>query len=80
MLLKKLYGMSPEEYSTLMAAQGGKCAICRSSCPRGRLSVDHNHETGEIRGLLCRDCNRALGIFRDDPDRLRKAAEYLEKG
>lgn len=63
--------------------QGGVCAICLGPPAEGdrgdRLHVDHDHVTGEVRGLLCSHCNTALGKFRDDPARLRRAAEYLER-
>ena len=65
----------------LHARQGGKCAICGTQYVLGlkRLALDHCHETGRIRGLLCGSCNRGLGLFRDNPERLRKAIEYLGK-
>lgn len=74
------YGLTVEEYEALAAEQGGVCAICGSSVLPGRekrLSVDHNHKTGKFRGLLCGGCNRGLENFRDNPELLRKAAEYL---
>lgn len=63
-----------------MDRQGGVCAVC--GCPEknsryGRLAVDHNHENGEVRGLLCDSCNNGLGRFGDNPDRLISAAAYL---
>lgn len=69
----------------MLAAQDGVCAICRngeaSKSNRGhrrrRLTVDHDHETGQVRGLLCSGCNLALGGFRDSPDLLLAAASYL---
>jgi hypothetical protein len=61
--LQKAYGISGEDYSNLLTSQGGGCAVC-GSLPKGnRLSVDHDHRTGEVRGLLCAPCNRALGYF-----------------
>lgn len=80
------YGLAPGEYDRMHEAQDGLCAICRqpeqtthgqTGAPR-RLAVDHCHETGEVRGLLCNYCNLGLGKFRDDPDLLRRAADYLE--
>lgn len=57
--------------------QNGQCKSCsRSGC---RLVVDHCHTTGKIRGLLCDDCNQGIGHFRDSPDLLRRAADYLEE-
>jgi Recombination endonuclease VII len=57
-------------------AQDYKCAICGEE---KRLVVDHDHATGDIRALLCDDCNKGLGSFKDNPDNLLKAAYYLEK-
>ena len=84
--LKKLYGMSLAEYETLHRAQDGKCAVCGEEeglVIRGKkvsLAVDHCHETSRIRGLLCSQCNRGIGLFRDSPDLLEKAAGYLRTG
>lgn len=58
--------------------QGGRCAICRREPEQGRrLAVDHDHATGEVRGLLCKACNTALGMFRDDVASLARAIGYL---
>jgi len=58
----------------------GKCEICRNVCETGKnLAMDHNHQTGEIRGMLCNLCNRGLGLFKDNPELLTKAIEYLNK-
>lgn len=80
--LRNNYGITSEEYDAMFASQGGGCAICGAP-PDGtkyhkRLSVDHDHETGAIRGLLCTPCNQALGSMRDNPAVLRAAAAYLE--
>lgn len=78
--LKKLYGVSWETYSVILESQDGGCAICGGINESGRkLAVDHNHETGEIRGLLCDKCNRGLGFFNDDIMILDLAVEYLGK-
>lgn len=67
-------------YAELYKIQNGLCAICSQPEPYGRqLALDHCHDTGAIRGLLCTGCNMALGIFRDDVDVLQKAIEYLGK-
>jgi hypothetical protein len=76
-----LYGITPEQYSGMLAAQGGRCAVCRSDQWPGKGSsphVDHDHATGKVRALLCTNCNNGLGSFGDDPARLRAAAAYLE--
>lgn len=73
------YGLEAGEYDRLFKAQDGKCAICGGR-RRQRLSVDHCHKTGIVRGLLCRMCNgRLLTSARDSPDTLRNAADYLER-
>ena len=71
-----------EEYDKMFTAQDGKCAICQrepegNGVSRHNLVVDHDHETGKVRSLLCDFCNRGLGIFRDSPDSLIAAAAYL---
>jgi hypothetical protein len=79
-ILRKKFNLTKEDYDQVLANQNGTCAICSLSCETGRdLAVDHDHETGKIRGLLCRNCNVSLGLMKDDPARLRKAAEYLEQ-
>jgi hypothetical protein len=60
--LKKKYGLSEADFDALVLAQDGKCKICLKT-PRGRLHVDHSHDTGKIRGLLCTGCNTRLGWF-----------------
>lgn len=77
--LLRLFGLTVEEFDALLDAQGGACAICESPCRTGkRLAVDHDHGTGDVRGLLCAACNRGLGYFRDDPNLLVRAAAYLK--
>ena len=76
--LRNKFGLTPEEYGRLFEAQGGVCALCDGPPTPGiSLHVDHDHGTGEIRGLLCVRCNNALGLFREDPDVLRRAARYV---
>jgi hypothetical protein len=75
--IAKRFGISAETYRAILLAQGGRCAICRGQSVRGPLAVDHDHATGQIRGLLCTLCNRGLGAFRDDPAFLQAAASYL---
>lgn len=74
------YGITTAERDAMAKAQGHACAICRRPDGTGKseaLHVDHCHRTGKIRGLLCGECNRAIGLLGDDPDRIRAAAEYL---
>lgn len=78
--LRRTFGIGADEFDALLAEQGGGCAICQSrigdSAGR-RLAVDHCHDSGAVRGLLCSACNLGLGKFGDDPDRLERAAVYL---
>lgn len=74
--LKLRYKLRPGEYEALLAAQGGTCAICLQPPPY-KLFVDHCHETGRVRGLLCAPCNSGLGMLRDRPERAARAAIYL---
>lgn len=85
--LMTVYGITPEQYGAMLAEQGGVCAICQQDEPnehgrtgtRFRLSVDHCHTSGRVRGLLCQKCNRAIGLLGDNIDLLRKAIDYLER-
>lgn len=82
--LRRNFGLTAEAYDVMNTAQGGVCAICgnpdytKAGRPR-RLAVDHNHQTGALRKLLCKDCNLGLGYFHDDLLLLRVAVSYLEK-
>ncbi len=86
-LYRKQYGIGLAEYNALSEAQDGLCAICRRAEERivrkgvnhdkRRLAVDHDHATGEVRGLLCSDCNRAVGMLRDDPALFDQGGAYL---
>lgn len=76
--IAKTYGITADEYATILAAQQGACAICKQTRSY-RLNVDHCHATGRVRGLLCRLCNgRLLTAARDKPEVLRAGADYLE--
>ena len=76
--LRKNYGLSYNEWVGLWYSQDGRCAICDKFFPNTfEMCVDHNHDTGEIRGLLCRKCNSALGFFLDNPESLVNATEYI---
>lgn len=77
--LANRYGMTAEEYRRRVDKQQGRCAVCGDPPGEGkRLHVDHDHESGAIRDLLCGPCNHALGHAKDDPARLRALAAYLE--
>lgn len=79
--LLKEYGVSAEQYNTILETQGGVCAIC-GAAPHGkrkRLAVDHDHNTGRVRGLICGRCNVAIGMSGDSPETLRAAAAYIER-
>lgn len=81
--LRIKYGLTKDEVATMTERQGNSCAICRNPFTgrRGFLQarhIDHDHMTGQVRGLLCGGCNNGLGNFRDNPTSLRAAAQYLE--
>lgn len=77
--LKTKYGLTVEQFEAMVTTQGNVCALCHQpQNPKFRyLDVDHCHATGEVRGLLCRHCNTAIGHFRDDPELLMRAAAYI---
>lgn len=80
----KKYGLTEEEYDSMLEAQGGVCAICKgkellnhpTGTPRS-LVVDHHHASNKVRGILCTSCNLAIGNMKDDPELLEAAADYL---
>jgi hypothetical protein len=74
--LRGRYGITAEDADAMLGAQGGLCAICRAA---PAAHVDHDHETGAVRALLCFNCNGGLGQFKDDPRVLRAAADYVEE-
>ena len=75
-----LYDLTATEYKRMLFMQNSECAVCRRGLPEldQGLVVDHDHDTGAVRGLICQDCNRALGFVRDDVYVLKRAIEYLE--
>jgi Zn finger protein HypA/HybF involved in hydrogenase expression len=80
--LQRSYGLSIGQYEDMSERQEHKCAVCgfaRAACPNGLLFVDHDHETGMVRGLLCPPCNTALGLIRDDTRTLQRLIDYLER-
>lgn len=79
-VLKWKFGLTLEQYESILRKQKGVCAICKLQNSNGRqLAVDHNHETGAIRGLLCGKCNQSLGLFQNSIDNLKVAAKYLRR-
>jgi hypothetical protein len=75
-----MYGAEAGRFKALWEAQGGACAICGEERPMTgarRPDVDHDHTTGQIRGLLCNPCNVGIAHFKDDPERLERAGRYL---
>ena len=85
--LKYKYGVSHAEFMDCWEKQNGLCSICSVELPdlmlyegrRRGYAIDHNHETGKFRGILCLTCNTMLGMAKDSADLLKKAAQYLEK-
>lgn len=77
--LQRLYGLSKDDYASMLLRQGGVCAICGRSpeVQRRRLGVDHDHRTGQIRGLLCSACNAGIAGLREDPELFAAALRYL---
>ena len=78
--LKETYGLTLKEYDNLLEKQGGVCKICGKLNVSGqRLSVDHSHKTGKVRGLLCINCNLALGYLQDNSELAMKVVLYLQE-
>ena len=86
--LKSKFGLDAEWYYETLEKQGGCCDICGDKqnttriterTPDPRFAVDHNHDTGKVRGLLCCRCNRTLGLFEDNTDSIERAIDYLER-
>lgn len=76
------FGLTPDEFRQMEETQNGVCAICEqpeTDKRNHRLAVDHDHDTGRIRGLLCKSCNIGLGMFRDSTNNLRRAINYLRR-
>lgn len=76
-LLKTKYSITQQEYDEILFKQDHCCAICKKVSINKKLSIDHNHETGKIRGLLCTSCNMGLGYFKDNIQLLMRAINYL---
>ena len=71
------YGLTEEEYNNMVLSQNNLCAICNNPSNNKALAIDHNHKTGEVRGLLCQNCNLAIGLFKENIIIFNKAIEYL---
>jgi hypothetical protein len=79
--LVRKFGITLDEFEAMLAAQGGGCAVCGRSAPEGTsLHVDHDHDSGVVRGLLCFTCNGALGMFTENEHLLTRAADYVNCG
>jgi nitrate/TMAO reductase-like tetraheme cytochrome c subunit len=73
----KKYNVTRTELNKMKSDQNGQCKICQSSLGSRGIHLDHNHETGHIRGLLCPNCNKGIGLLKDDPTACTRAAVYL---
>src|SRR4051812_17333354 len=80
--LKRKYGLTESDYQLLLESQDFKCKICQrphvEAAARSKLVVDHNHKTGNIRGLLCHNCNVTIGLMNEDTDNISKLIDYLK--
>lgn len=74
-----MYGIDVADYERMLEEQGGACYICKQPPAKRALDIDHDHETGKVRGLLCSNHNRALGLLGDDIMLLLRSVEYLVK-
>ena len=77
--LEQLYGITLDEYNVMLEEQGGVCYICKHEPGERRLAVDHNHETGNNRKLLCSKCNTALGLVNEDVNIMKQMINYIEE-
>jgi hypothetical protein len=77
--LVRKYGITLEEYNLLVAKQNGLCGMCQKPKDRRRFCVDHDHQTGKIRGLLCDRCNTGIGLIGDSHNSIKRALLYLER-
>ena len=77
--LKHRYGITLEDYNSMLQEQNGSCAMCPTTALEEVLCVDHNHDTGAVRALLCKTCNTMLGMAKDSVDRLQAGIDYLKE-
>lgn len=76
---RRKYGINLEQYDAMLKAQQGVCAICDTSCDTGmNLAVDHCHVTNKVRGLLCKNCNTAIGLLKENVENMNKAINYIK--
>lgn len=75
--LKHRYGITPNQYNSILEEQDNKCAICKEYLSYKTINIDHCHKTGKVRGILCYSCNVGIGHLKDDPVRLLAAADYI---
>jgi len=75
----KKFGITEDDYNKMFESQLGLCAICHKPEAEIKLAVDHDHDTGRIRGLLCKKCNMGIGLLGDNPDTLATALLYLRR-
>lgn len=76
---RRKYSISLEQYDDMLKAQQGVCAICAASCDTGmNLAVDHCHTTNKVRALLCKNCNTALGLLKENVETMTKAINYIK--
>ena len=77
--IKKRFNITSDDFNKLLNEQNHQCAICKNNNPDQHFDIDHCHTNNKIRGLLCRSCNMGLGYFKDNPELLNKAADYLRR-
>lgn len=75
---RRRYGLSLAQYEAMVVARHGLCDICKQVPAKGRLVIDHEHATGMVRGLLCSNCNSAIGMFKDDVSLMKAGIQYVE--
>jgi hypothetical protein len=80
--MMRRYGLTPDDYDRMLQEQAGTCALCSRTPEQERykrLNIDHCHDTGRVRGLLCTPCNHAIGVLGDTAEHIRRAVAYLER-
>jgi len=75
--IKRLYGLTEDVYNQMLEEQNNECGICHDELKEGKIHIDHCHSTDKVRGILCSQCNPALGSFKDDVNILQAAIDYL---